>query len=36
MINSFPDYQAIIIANGTVIDRKDVLKLDNIFIIATD
>jgi thiamine pyrophosphokinase len=36
MINSLPEYQAIIVANGSVIDRKDILRLNNTFIIATD
>ena len=36
MINNLPYYQAIIIANGNLIDCKKILKLDNTFIIVTD
>jgi len=36
MLNNLPYYQAIIIANGNLIDYKGILKLDNTFIIATD
>ena len=36
MIDNLPYYQAIIIANGGLVDFKTILRLDTTFIIATD
>ncbi len=36
MINNRHDYEAIIIANGHVIENKNILKLKGTFVIATD